>query len=463
MVAEMVFRDARASSAGHPAPGGRVVAPGVPVAPGGRVATAAASLPRLLAGPALNGGAESLADHVARLGPRPSARGGAGLFAELDASGLLGRGGAGFPVGRKWRSVAERATGPGAVVLVNAAEGEPLSHKDRSLLLHRPHLVLDGAELAAEAVDADEIVFYVGEAHGAADAALAQAVQERASARASARRAAPARLRIVRAPDRYIAGEESAAVHFVNAGDARPITTPPRPYERGIGGHPTLIQNVESLAHVALIARHGADWYREAGRGETRGTMLVTVTSPGSGGRSRVHEIELGTTIGEVAQLAGLRGSSRGGSDEPQAQAVLLGGYFGRWLPAEAAWDLPLDPAALRPSGISVGAGVVAFLSARTCPVVATARIAEYMAAQSAAQCGPCVYGLRAIADAMARIAKRRGGSGDLANLNRWAGQVRNRGACRHPDGAVGLLVSALDTFGDELIRHQQAQACSFT
>lgn len=419
------------------------------------VVGAASPLPRIFAGPALGGSAESLADHVERLGRRPSARGGAQLLAELDASGLLGRGGAGFPVGRKWRSVAERAQGSGAVVLVNGAEGEPLSHKDRALLLHRPHLVLDGAELAAEAVDADEIVLYVGEAHEAARWSLERAVQERATARAAARRAAPARIRVARAPDRYIAGEESAAVRFVNDGDARPFTTPPRPYERGIGGRPTLVQNVESLAHAALIARYGADWFREAGRAETRGTMLVTVTPPGSGGAPRVHEVELGTTIGDVARLAGLRAALG-------IQAVLLGGYFGRWLPAETALDMPLDPAALRPSGISVGAGVVAFLSSHTCPVTATARIAEYMALQSAAQCGPCVYGLRSIADAMARLSKGKARADDLSNLDRWAGQVRNRGACRHPDGAVGLLVSAFDTFGDELLRHERSRACSF-
>lgn len=420
------------------------------------------ALPRLFAGPALRGKPEPLADHVERLGRRPSARAGHELINELDASGLLGRGGAGFPVGRKWRTVAERAVGPGAVVLANGAEGEPLSHKDRALMLHRPHLVLDGAELAAEAVDADEIVLYIGEGHEAARKSMEHAVAERATARSAARRSAPARVRLALAPDRYVSGEESAAVHFVNDGDARPVTTPPRPYERGIGGRPTLVQNVESLAHVALIARHGAAWFREAGRGETRGTMLATVTPPGSGGGPRVHEVELGTTIGEIAEIAGLGG--RGGEmpTTGDVQAVLLGGYFGRWLSADDAWGTALDPAALRPSGISVGAGIVAFLSVQTCPVTATARIADYMAGQSAAQCGPCVFGLRSIADAMGRLSRGEARRDDIANLERWAGQVRNRGACRHPDGAVGLLVSAFDTFADELLRHERSRSCSF-
>jgi NADH:ubiquinone oxidoreductase subunit F (NADH-binding) len=417
-------------------------------------------LPRLFAGPALRAGAEPYADHVERLGRLPAVGSGAGLIRELEAGGLLGRGGAGFPVGRKWRSVAERAVGPGAVVLVNGAEGEPLSHKDRALLLLRPHLVLDGAELAAEAVDADEIVLYVGERHEAAARSVERAVAERASAeRASAERGrrhagSRAGIRLLLAPDRYVSGEESAAVHFANEADARPTVTPPRPYERGVGGRPTLVQNVESLAYVALIARRGASWYREPGRGETRGTTLVTVTGPD--GRPLVHEIELGTTIAEVARLgdAPIR--------QEDTQAVLLGGYFGRWLDARETWDMALDPAALQASSLSIGAGVVSFLSARTCPVVATARIADYMARQSAAQCGPCVFGLRSIAEALIRIARADARNDDLSNLERWASQVRNRGACRHPDGAVGLLVSALETFGSEVAQHQRQGRCSF-
>jgi NADH:ubiquinone oxidoreductase subunit F (NADH-binding) len=408
---------------------------------------------RVLAGPAFARGAEPFAEHVERLGPLPSRRHRDALIPELEKSGLLGRGGAGFPVGRKWRSVAEQAHGNGAVLLVNGAEGEPLSHKDRTILALRPNLVLDGAQLAADAVGADEIVLYVGEAHESAVEALQRAGAERLAARSGF--SVP--VRIARAPDRYIAGEESAAVHFVNDGDARPVTTPPRPYERGVGGLPTLVQNVESLAHVALIARYGAAWYREAGGGTTRGTAVVTVTAPG--GRPVVREIELGRTIGEVAALVTTDTERSMGVDH--TRAVLLGGYFGRWVRADEAWDLPLDPDWLREQGLSLGAGIVAFLSTSTCPILATARIAEYLAAQSAAQCGPCVFGLRAIADGMGRLARRAARRDDWANVERWAAQAKNRGACRHPDGAVGMLESALITFEDELEQHWRHRRCT--
>ena len=391
--------------------------------------------PRLLGGPPATVGAESYAAHVARLGPLPAASDRRSIVSLLESTGLLGRGGGAFPVGRKWRSVAERGRGA-AVVLANGAEGEPLSAKDRTLMAARPHLVLDGAVLAAEAVGADRIALYVGSAHTAARASIARAIAERAGQ-------LPVPTAIVDAPDTYIAGEESAAVHFVNAGDARPTATPPRPFERGVGGRPTLVQNVESLAHAALIARRGDEWYTALGRGPTRGTALVTV---GSGERAGVQEIELGSSVGEVAGIVGARREDH--------QAVLLGGYFGGWASLDQAWDLALDPIQMRADGMGSGCGVVSFLPDRACGVRATAEIVEYMAGQSAAQCGPCVFGLRAIADATARLANLAPDPGDLDRIARWTDQLAGRGACRHPDGAVGLMHSALGTFGDEFAAH---------
>jgi NADH:ubiquinone oxidoreductase subunit F (NADH-binding) len=380
--------------------------------------------------------AESLVAHRQRLGPLP-ALAPAQLVAELEASGLLGRGGAGFPVGRKWRSVAERSSG-GAVVLANGAEGEPLSLKDRSLMAARPHLVIDGALLAARAVAADDVILYIGVEHRAAEAAVRRALAERpADVRG--------RVRIVQAPVGYVAGEESAAVHFIDAGDARPTTTPPRPFERGVRGRPTLVQNVESLALAALIARRGHAWYRGLGHAQARGIGLITVS--GAVNRAGVQEIELGSSLAEVAAGAGgLR------SD---VQAVLLGGYFGGWVDVDEQWRMPLDPQSMRAQGLAFGCGVIHFLPARTCGVEATSRIMAYLASQSARQCGPCLFGLSAISDASRRLAARSPQADDLARLDRWSGQLAGRGGCRHPDGAVGLLRSALEIFADDFAAHQ--------
>jgi NADH:ubiquinone oxidoreductase subunit F (NADH-binding) len=382
---------------------------------------------------------EGLAAHRQRLGPLPTLPP-ARLIAELEASGLLGRGGAGFPVGRKWRSVAERSSG-GAVVLANGAEGEPLSLKDRSLLASRPHLVIDGALLAARAVAADDIIFYIGAEHRAAEAALRRALAERpADVRG--------RARIVQAPVGYVSGEESAAVHFVDAGDARPTTTPPRPFERGVRGRPTLVQNVESLALAALIARRGQAWYQALGQSRSHGVGLITVS--GAVNHAGVQEIALGSTLADVVAAAGgLRGS---------VEAVLLGGYFGAWAEVDAQWGMPLDAQAMRARGLAFGCGVVHFLTRQTCGVEATARIMAYLASQSARQCGPCVFGLGAIAQATRRLASKSPQAGDLERIARWSGEIAGRGACRHPDGAVGLLRSALTVFAEEFAGHQRGR-----
>jgi NADH:ubiquinone oxidoreductase subunit F (NADH-binding) len=373
----------------------------------------------LFDGPDPRAGAEPLADHERRLGPPPPAR--QDLIETIERSGLLGRGGASFPVGTKWRSVAGRSGGA-AVVLANGAEGEPLSRKDQLLLWARPHLVLDGALLAAGAVGAGRVVLYVGEEHRSAGAALARALGERPPAQ---RRG----VALVTAPPRYVAGEESAAVRFVNEGIAAPTAIPPRPYERGVGGRPTLVQNVESLAHAALVARQGR-----------AGTVLLTVS--GAVQRPGVVEVPAGTAVGEAVGRAG------GVSAAPRA--VLLGGYFGGWLEVGEAWRMPLDPVALRAAGGSLGCGVVAVLPAGASPVEETARIMRALAAESAAQCGPCFFGLRAMADACGRLAARRPEPADLERLRRWSAELPGRGACRHPDGAAGLVRSALRVFAHE-------------
>jgi NADH:ubiquinone oxidoreductase subunit F (NADH-binding) len=310
----------------------------------------------------------------------------------------------------------------------------------------RPHLVIDGALLAADAVGARRVFVYVGEEHVAAHAAIARALAERAGADRAA--GAPP-IEVVAAPATYVAGEESAAVHYLNAGDARPTTVPPRPFERGVDGRSTLVQNVESLAYAALIGRLGPAWYQQAGRSETRGTTLVTIAGAP---RSGVLEVELGTTIAELALDAGV----------PFAvgSPVLLGGYFGTWVAGEAAWNTPLDPMGLRRAGASLGAGIVAFLDPGECGVRVTARTLDYAAGQSAAQCGPCVFGLRAIADAAARIADRRADQDDLLRISGWSRTIAGRGACHHPDGAAGLLQSAMRVFDRDFAAHQHHRQC---
>ncbi len=383
----------------------------------------------LFAGPPL-GAPESYASHVKRLGHRPA--GGHGVIEALEHSGLTGRGGASFPVGTKWRSVASRAGG-GAVVVANGAEGEPLSRKDRTLMASRPHLVLDGALIAAESLGADRIYLYVGEEHLKAHSAIGHAIAERPSPERD-------RLKLVGAPRSYVAGEESAVVHFMNEAIATPVAVPPRPFEKGVAGKPTLVQNVESLAHAATIARHGPQWYRGLGDGGAAGTVLLTLG--GAVAHAGVIEVSAGVTVDQVLEMVGATPAS--------ARAVLLGGYFGGWLDAEQARSLAIDPAAMRAAGGSLGCGVLFVLARGPAPLREIAGVIRHLAEESAAQCGPCFFGLRSLASATERIAAGQAEERDLERLQRWTGMVRGRGACRHPDGAAAFMESALRVFADD-------------
>lgn len=215
-----------------------------------------------------------------------------------------------------------------------------------------------------------------------------------------------------------------------------------------MGGAPTLVQNVETLAHVALIARRGAAWFREVGTAAEPGSMLTTCRRAEGG--AEVTEVAIGVPIARLLRL-----------DAAPAQAVLVGGYHGTWLPAAEAAGLPLANAALRPLGRAVGAGVLAALPPDRCGLAETARVVRYLAAESAGQCGPCLAGLPRIADALTHMAGPHPDHRVLGHLERWTGLVTGRGACRHPDGTVRLVRSALEVFGDEITRHRRGRCAA--
>ncbi len=411
---------------------------------GTRVA-APAGLPRLLAGVRPDGRPVTLEAHLRRYGPPPELHGRQSRSAFLGAvaaSGLQGRGGAGFPTARKLEAVdAQRGT---PVVVVNGVEGEPPSGKDKVLLAYLPHLVLDGAALAASALGAREAIVAVGRA---AHAAVEYAVAERRRAHV----AHGVALRVVRAPERFVAGEETAVVSFLNGGPARPTFTPPRPYERGVGGAPTLVQNPETLAHLALIARFGPSWFRAVGTPDEPGSVLVTLA--GAVHEPGVLEVAIGTPLRElVAQAGGVTA---------ELGAFLVGGYFGTWLPAADALAAPLSNAGLAPLGGSLGARAIVALPAASCGLLETARVARYLAAESAGQCGPCVHGLAAVAEDMLQIARGNDVAGVRRVVERRLSQLEGRGACRHPDGTVRFVASALRVFAREVELHAVHGRCS--
>ena len=382
----------------------------------------------------------SLRQHSEHLGPLPE-RGAEELIEAVERSGLRGQGGGGFPAGAKMRSVAAGSRRP--TVVANGAEGEPASDKDELLLAGAPHLVLDGVAAAAAAVDAEDAVICIKRGADRAIVAVDHAIEERERAGVEAPR-------LVEVSNGYVAGEESAIVDYLNGGPGKPTFVPPRPFERGVGGRPTLIQNVETFANVGLIARYGDGWYREVGTAEDPGSTLVTISgavaSPG------VYEVAGGTPLAKLLAAAG-------GVTSP-LQAYLVGGYAGSWFGAGAGSTLRLGHESLRRAGANLGPGVIVALPASACGVVESARVARYLAEESAGQCGPCLHGLATVADAFEEISDRRASPGLYRWIEYWGSNIAGRGACGHPDGAARFIVSSLNAFADEVDRHEQGEPC---
>jgi NADH:ubiquinone oxidoreductase subunit F (NADH-binding) len=325
-------------------------------------------------------------------------------------------------------------------VIENGSESEPASAKDRLLLSRLPHLVLDGAVLAAGAVGAGEVIVKVAETALRSFGGIEGAIAERTGD--------PVPVRLVAAPAGYVSGEESAVVHYLNGGAQLPTFVPPRPFERGLRGRPTLIQNPETLAQLALIARFGAAWFRELGTTADPGSALVTIT--GAVAAPGVYELAFGTPMRDLMTAAG-------GPTE-QLRALLVGGYFGTWVETSRAMGLRLAREDLRSVGCSLGSGVLIALGESSCGLHESARVIDYLARSSAGQCGPCVYGLRAIADSIGAMASGVAARTERDQVLRWTTEVRGRGACHHPDGAVRFVESALSVFADEVESHRHGR-----
>jgi NADH:ubiquinone oxidoreductase subunit F (NADH-binding) len=423
--------------------------------PGGPDRQPPAALPRLLAGIPAEG-AMTLEEHLAVHGPPPLLSGhgrrqdherAERLVDEIGRSGLLGRGGAAFPTATKMRAVA--GSRRRAIVIANAVEAEPGSLKDKTLLEAAPHLVLDGGVLAAQAVGADELIVCVSESARATVQSTGQAIEER---RQDPDYAAFERLslQLRTVPGHYVAGQESALVNYLAGGPAKPLFTPPMPFEQGVKRRPTLINNAETLAHIALIARHGAPWFRQLGTAAQAGSALVTLLGPLA--HPGVYEIEHGASLASLIEAAG--GATAG------LRAALIGGYAGAWVGGERLGALAMSNEYLAPHGASLGAGVVVLLSQEACPVAETARLARWLSDQGAGQCGPCTHGLDALASSVEQIAAGATQARATQRIQRLASLVQGRGACRHPDGAVNLLLSALEVFREEFTDHARHGPC---
>ena len=384
-------------------------------------ATWAIGAPRLLAG-LDRADRLDLTAHLAVHGPLPPT-GIDRLLAQVDASRLAGRGGAGFPFATKLRSLAD---GPRHIV-VNGSESEPASRKDRTLLRRSPHLVLDGALAIARATSARQVTVAVHDAGAAAS--VRAALAERTDGR-------HVQVRLI--DGGFVSGEARAIVRALRGGPALP---PGRRTPSTTSG--VFVSNVETFAQLAVLLRTGPHRFAETGTHNEPGTTLLTVG--GAIGRPGVVEIPIGTPLGIVLAAA----------QAAPPQAVIIGGYHGGWVAPVA--DLRLSREGVAAAGGSFGAGVLLVVDHATCALGELARVAGWLASESAKQCGPCRFGLPALAQDVAAIAS---GHRALAAAFGHARSVDRRGACAHPDGAARFVTSGLHLLQDETDRHLAVGGC---
>lgn len=386
--------------------------------------------PRLLSG---IGNGPGLSHHR-QTWPEPRVLHGKQLLDLLHHAEIRGRGGAGFPFARKYQTALE--SGKRRCVVVNASEGEPGSAKDSALMLTAPHLILDGAEIVARAMNVKTIQVMVPSERPAVRPALERALDERSE---------EFKYEVYETGGTFVSGAARAVIEAIEGRPNLPVTGWQPDAIKGLRGRPTVLSNAETFAQVAALAAMGPERYAAEGTPDEPGTTLLTVAGDGPGGV--VMEIPLGTPLADVLALCGYE------SDV----TVLMGGYFGAWLPPHEVAVRQLSRADMNAAGASLGAGIILPLDRDACPVVLTARIVEYLAGQSARRCGPCKNGLPALAEAVSLLADR-GVATAIRRINQLTEVVSGRGACAHPDGTVKLVKSMLKAFPDEVLAHEHQQ-----
>jgi NADH:ubiquinone oxidoreductase subunit F (NADH-binding) len=385
--------------------------------------------PAVSAGPALLAGiadGPSLLAHRQRLGPAPTPSSDALVEMARDVD-LRGRGGAGFPFAIKLAAAARRK----AVVVVNASEGEPASHKDAALITCSPHVVLDGAAAVAHALGTREVHIVVPSEVPTVRLIVEKALQERSAA------GERLKVQIHNAAPRFVAGQAQAVLQLLAGRENLPVTAWQPEAVKGHRGRPTLLSNAETFAHLGHLSRVGASGYAAHGTTEEPGTTLLTLR--GDGWDPEVREVAFGTPLEEV--LTG----------EEMTQPLLLGGYHGTWLRPQALPGLTVSRTAIAAAGATLGAGVMLPLAVGWCPLVRTVALVDYLAGQSAGRCGPCLNGLPAMAEALRALVL---GGGPIRRVEELCGLVVRRGACAHPDGTARLVTSMLKCFPYEVDSH---------
>jgi NADH-quinone oxidoreductase subunit F len=381
------------------------------------------------------------------------------LIEEVKASGLRGRGGAGFPTGRKWEFVAERKSEE-KYVCCNAAEDEPGTFKDRYLLRRNPHRIIEGVILAAYAIGANEAYLYINGNFRDELRLMAGALEEARKAGYWGDRVLGGpyslSLKIARSPGTYVAGEETALLEVIEGRSATPRQKPPYyPAVHGLFGKPTLVNNLETLCNVPEIIRRGASGFSSVGSASSPGTMIFTVT--GDVNRPGLYERPLGAlTVREIIDQCaqGLSGSGR-------LKAVYPGGPSNNLIPA-AKCDVPLDFDSLKAVGSGLGTGAVIAMAEETCMVERSLHYSGFFMKESCGQCPPCKLGTAHLTEILQRIESGEGDEKDVEQVGQVCGMIKGRGYCYLLTGAALAVESAFNNFKEEFLAHVRERRCIF-
>ena len=415
----------------------------------------------------------SLDDHLRRRGGRgiEQARkmGSDALIAEVGAAGLRGRGGAGFPTGVKWRTVLDnRSPTEPATVVVNGAEGEPGTFKDRTLLRRDPYHVIEGALIAALAVGAEEVIFGLKRSFHAEVARLGQAMDE-------IRRAGWSEgisMEIFEGPNEYLYGEETALLETIDGRYPFPRIAPP--FRRGVhevvetaadasahsglsahvemagpdgegGAAPTLVDNVETLANVPSIIARGANWFRTEGTPESPGTIVCTVT--GSTQRAGVGEVLMGTALREVIELIG------GGARAGRRIRAVLSGVSNAFITADQL-DAPVSYEGLAAIGSGLGSAGFMVFDDEDDLVAVTAGVSRFLAVESCGQCTPCKRDGLLLSGLLDKVCRSDATRHDVIQIRNLVDTVADRARCYLASQHQVVVTSLVERFGDEIARH---------
>ncbi len=358
---------------------------------------------------------------------------------ELAASGLTGRGGAGFPAHIKWSAIRQQKETERYIVL-NADEGEPGTFKDREVILRRPHLVVEGLAIAAACLESRDIYAYVRGEFGQVKLALQDAVEE---ARGRGDLGEDLRWHFVDGHGAYICGEETALLEALEGKRGMPRMKPPYPVEKGFRDKPTLIQNVESIACLPGILRRGGEWFKDLGATEA-GTKLYCLS--GHVQRPGVYEAPMGTSMRELLEMAG--------GVEGTLKAFSPGGASSGFLPAEQI-DIPMDFQSLREAGSMLGSAGVVILNDSVNMLEAALNQMVFFEDESCGQCSPCRIGTQILRQALERY--RAGDQGALAYVQDVTWGMREASICGLGQAASLPLDSAMQYFPEDFRGRQGA------